>query len=70
MRKEEKQMKAKVLWRLEKKINEFIEDVSQKGSYDGYYHPELAEQMATAAAQVFDATFMAQAYNADQSNST
>ncbi len=57
-------MKANLLWRLEKKMDDFINEIAEKelNEYEGYYHPELAEQMAEAAAQVFDASFMAQEY--------
>ena len=57
-------MKAKYLRELEKVIGNFLDSTCDEwlDDYYGYYHEELEEQMALAAAQVMDAAFMAQNY--------
>ena len=52
---------------LETKINQFVEEVCNKDlndEYNGYYYPQLVEDMVKAAAIVFDASFKAQDYQA------
>ena len=57
-------MKAKYLRELEKVIGNFLDSTCDEwlDDYYGYYHEELEEQMALAAAQVRNAGFMVQEY--------
>lgn len=60
-------MKSEFKALLEKAIQQFIEKTCEDAPVQGYYYPELAEQMADAAAAVYDASFKAQEY-AEQEN--
>ncbi len=61
-------MKTENLAKLEDEISDWINDIAgnDMNEYQGYYHDELATQMAKAAEQVFDATFMAQKFAKEQ----
>lgn len=52
------ELKAKI----EKAIDKTINDNCEDNLWDGYIHPELVQQMANAAEQVFDATMKAQEF--------
>lgn len=56
-------MKSRLFNRLEQAIEKMINDAAEDGNYwDGLIHPSLSKEMATAAAQVFDAAMNGQAY--------
>lgn len=60
-------MKSEYKASLEKAISNWIEATCEDAPVQGYYYPELAEQMAEAAAAVYDASFKSQEY-AEQEN--
>jgi len=55
-------MDLQMLADLEKAIDKVIEAYCEKGYWTGYIHPQLARQMAIAAATVFDAAMDGQDY--------
>lgn len=55
-------MNAKLFYLLNKAIQDVIYQNCEDDLWDGYIHPTLAKEMATAAAQVFDASMAGQAY--------
>jgi hypothetical protein len=55
-------MKTELKAKLEKVIDDFIEDNAGYNFWDEYIHPELGKQMANAAEQVFDATMSVQEF--------
>ena len=62
-------MKVKDLSILEKNIQDAVNEIAEfddGGHYKGYYHDQLTEQMALAAAQVFDACMTAQQFAEEQ----
>lgn len=59
-------MNTKLKGEIEQAIDVLIQNNCEDNLWDGYIHPELAQQMATAAEQVFDATMKAQEFSAAQ----
>lgn len=55
-------MKASQLSQLEQHIEAFIESVAKERDGSTLIHPELSQQMALAAAQVYDAMDNAQIF--------
>ena len=57
-------MKSKYLSILEEKMQDFIEEICEDFNmeHDGYWHDNLTNQMATAAAMVLDSAFDGQEY--------
>ena len=61
-------MKARDLATLEASIEKWVNKIAENddGEYAGYYHGQLVEQMALAAAQVFNACMTAQQFAKEQ----
>jgi len=55
-------MNTKLKSLIEEAIDKTINDNCEDDLWDGYIHPELVQQMASAAEQVFDATMKAQEF--------
>lgn len=56
-------MKHSLKASLEKVVGDWIEaNCDHDDAPEGYYHPDMAEQMTAAAVAVYDATFAAQKF--------
>jgi hypothetical protein len=55
-------MNTKLRFLLEEAINNVLQDNCEDNLWDGYLHDELAQQMATAAEQVFDSAMKSQEF--------
>lgn len=55
-------MKTELKSRIEKAIDDTIQNSAEEDLWDGYIHDKLSQQMANAAEQVFDSAMEAQEY--------
>lgn len=55
-------MKTELKLRIEKAIDDAIQNSAEEDLWDGFIHEKLSQQMANAAEQVFDAAMEAQEY--------
>ena len=55
-------MNTKLKLAIEQAIDNVLDKNAEENLWDGYIHPELSKQMATAAEQVFDATMQGQEF--------